>query len=104
MQRDDHGDLLRAILTEQSSQRSNLNALCVQCSRVEGQISSLCERMDDMREVGDSDRIAGQAIDARITSIERKAAWIKAWSAGAAAAVTGLFVMVAWLVDKVGGK
>ncbi len=105
---DDHGDLLRAILTEQQAQRSNVNALCVQCARVEGQLSSLCERLDDLREHHDQVCVDIAAIDAamsaRISKIEKSAAWVRAWAAGAAAMITMVFGTLMWIVSNVGGK
>ena len=119
----DHGDLLRTILsehraeqslvlasllTEQTAQRSNINALCVQCARVEAQLSSLCERLDDLREHHDKVCIDIAATDgamaARVGKIEQSAAWVRAWAAGAAAAVAAIFGTLMWIVTNVGGR
>ena len=93
----------------------DISVVCGTCMRIEAQVSSLAERLDDLRE--DHDRVCieiaqtDRAIAKRITQIEKQAAWVRAWAAGAAAAVTGMLCVLGWVasrlpqvVDVVGGK
>lgn len=93
----------------------NLSIVSGTCMRIEQQISNLSERLDELRE--DHDRVCieiaqtDRAIAARISKIEKQAAWVRAWAAGAAAAVTGMLCILGWVasrlpqvVDVVGGK
>jgi predicted nuclease with TOPRIM domain len=84
------------------------------CMRIEEQIAHLSERLHELRV--DHDRVvqeitlADKALLRRISKIERQAAWVRAWSAGAAAVVVTVGGALVWVAARlplgeiVGGK
>ena len=103
--------LLESVAREQQTQRAhvqaiadNVNAMCTTCARIEGQLSTIAERLDDH-----SLRLKEECL--KVAEIQRGAAWVKAWSAGAAAVLVAMFSTMVWACARlpeiariVGGK
>lgn len=74
------------------------------CMRIEAQVAALGARLEDLRD--DHDKVcadwsrANKSLDQRIAHIERQAAWVRAWSAGAVAVVVAVFGAIAWVAVR----
>lgn len=55
--------------------------------RIEAQLSVIASRLDEVDDLAD-----------RVVKVERAAAWVRAWSAGAAAAVMAVFGALTWIM------
>lgn len=77
------------------------------CMRIEEKLAHLADRLAELRK--DHDRVVveitrtDQAMLRRISAIEKQAAWVRAWSAGAAAVVLAVGGALAWAIAKMPG-
>lgn len=81
----------------------NIADVAASSGRIEEQMLSVSTRLNDLR--ADHDLTVARiskteaAMYRRIIGIEKQAALVKAWAAGAAAAVVGIFGALAWVAS-----
>lgn len=79
----------------------NIADVAASSGRIEEQMSSMSTRLNDLRKDHDLTvaRISKteEAMYRRISGIEKQAAWVKAWSAGAVGAILAVLGAVGWV-------